>query len=130
MDRSTLPRRCSEREPADSLRHKFNPSGGSLPSLTESLPQAMSAFKKAIIVGVLTAAVTWVAVYCTLHEPNPRKMPDGSLFYNVCSWSDKDDDLTALLWAAGAYALTFTPTFLMLRGGVPKDVFAHRQSIG
>ena len=85
----------------------------------------MSALKKAVIVGVLAAAVTWVAVYCTLHEPKPRRMPDGSLVFNLCSWGEKDDDLTALLWAAGAYALAFTPTLLVLRGRVQKDVFAH-----
>jgi hypothetical protein len=90
----------------------------------------MSAFQKAVTVGALTALVTWVAVYCVLHEPNPRRMPDGSLVYNVCSWGEEDHDLTALLWAAGAYALTFTPTFLFLRGRISKDVFAQRHSIG
>jgi hypothetical protein len=41
----------------------------------------------------------------------------------------RDEDMTALLWAAGAYVPTFTPTLLLLRGRAQKDAFAQRQSI-
>lgn len=85
----------------------------------------MSAIKKAIIVGAVSAGITWAAVYLSVHEPNPRQLPDGSLEYSVCSWGQPDDDLTALLWAAGAYAVTFTPALLVLRGRTRQDVFAH-----
>jgi hypothetical protein len=63
-----------------------------------------------------------------LHEPNPRTLPDGS-FLSVID-AGGDEDLTASLWAAGAYVLTFTPTLLVLRGRVQKDVFQKRQITG
>ena len=89
----------------------------------------MKALTKAILIGAVTATLTWGVAYCVLHEPNPRRMPDGSLEYIICCPGD-DNDLTASFWAAGAYMLTFTPAILLLRGRTPKDVFAQRPSIG
>lgn len=89
----------------------------------------MRPLNKAILVGAVSAVLTWVVAYSVIHEPTSRRQPDGSISF-VISCPGDDDDLTALLWAVGAYVLTFTPTLLLLRGRAPKDVFAPRQSIG
>jgi hypothetical protein len=44
MEAEQRTRRCSEREPADSLRYKFNAIGGWLPSLTCTLCEGMFRF--------------------------------------------------------------------------------------
>src|SRR5260370_18518628 len=85
--------------------------------------------KTSILVGAVCAVLTWAVVYSVIHEPASRQLPDGSLQYVICCPGD-DDDLTALLWAAGAYVLTFTPTLLAFAGQRPKDAFAPRQFIG
>ena len=90
----------------------------------------MKALKAAIIVGAVSAAITWAAVYLSIHEPTSRRMPDGSLCFILSYPPGDDDDLTASLWAAGAYVLTFTPTFLLLHVRTRKDVFAKRQFPG
>jgi hypothetical protein len=43
---------------------------------------------------------------------------------------ENDADLTTLLWAAGAYLLTFTPALFVIRRRLPKDVFEKRQPMG
>lgn len=85
----------------------------------------MKSLKTSILVGAVSAVLTWAMVYSVIHEPTSRQLPEGSLKY-VISCPGDDDGLTALLGAAGACVLTFTPTFLALRGRVPKDAFASR----
>jgi len=89
--------------------------------------EAVNPLKTAILVGTAVAAVTWGAVYCSIHEPRSRHMPDGSISFVVCC-PGEDDDLTALLWAGAAYIASFTPTLLVLRGRVSRHVFAPPQS--
>lgn len=89
----------------------------------------MKALRKAVLIGAASATLTWGVVYCVLHEPNPRRIPDSSLEYIICG-PNEDDDVTASFWAAGAYVLTFTPAILLLRGRTPKDMFAQRPYIG
>ncbi len=84
----------------------------------------MKAFKTAIVVGVVSAALTWGVVYLLIHEPTSGRTPHGSWY--VLASPQPDDDLTALFWAAGAYIVTFTPTLLILRGRTPKGLFAKR----
>ena len=104
--------------------------GGTWPAAPhhERWARSMKSFKAAIFVGVLSAAFTWIAVYFLIHEPTVGHAGDGLRYSWV--WPQDDDELTALLWAAGAYVLTFTPTLLFLRGRTRKDVFAQRQSNG
>jgi hypothetical protein len=87
----------------------------------------MKMFKKAFLVGVICAAITWVAVYSVIHEPAIKHDPDG-ITYVISDPPGDDDDLTALFWAAGAYILTFMPTLFFLWGRTRKDVFAPGQS--
>jgi hypothetical protein len=91
--------------------------------------EPMRPLQTAIAVGGLSAVVTWLCVYAVIHEPTPRRLPDGSQEF-VISCPGDDDDLTALLWASGAYILTFTPTLLLLQRRTRKDVFTPRQFIG
>jgi hypothetical protein len=82
-----------------------------------------------MIVGAVSAAITWGAVYYAIHEPSVHQRPDGRIVMVLCGPGD-DDDLTALVWAGGAYVLTFTPTLLLLHGRTPRDVFTQRPSQG
>ncbi len=86
----------------------------------------MKPLSTGILIGTVSAALTWGAVYSVIHEPTSRRLPDGSTSFVITCPGDDDDDLTALLWAAGAYVLTFTPTLLLLQGRTPKDLFARR----
>jgi hypothetical protein len=86
-------------------------------------------FHTAIAVGVMSAVVTWLCVYAVIHEPSSRRLPDGSLEDLILCPGD-DEDLTASLWASGAYILTFTPALLLLQRRTRKDVFTARQFIG
>lgn len=88
----------------------------------------MKAVKVAVIVGAVSAAVTWMTVYFIIHEFASGRTAN-TLVY-VTDGSEDDDDLTASLWAAGAYLLTFTPTLLCLQGRARKDAFTQRQSGG
>jgi hypothetical protein len=83
--------------------------------------------KTAILVGAVLGAVTWCAVYFSIHEPRSRRMPDGSISF-IISCPVEDDDLTALLWAGGAYIVAFTPTLLVLRGRASRHAFTPPQS--
>jgi hypothetical protein len=97
--------------------------------LTLVVGEPMKPLHTALIVGSGSAIIAWSVAFAVLHETNPRTLPDGSLFY-VMDHHGQDEDLTSLLWAAGAYILTFTPTLLLLRGRVSKDEFAPPQSGG
>jgi hypothetical protein len=88
----------------------------------------MKPLHTALLVGGVSAVIAWGVVFGVLHEPNPRTLPDGSFLY--VTDRSQDGDMTALLWAAGAFVLTFTPTLLLLQGRAPKDAFAPRQSTG
>jgi hypothetical protein len=88
---------------------------------------AVKPLKTAILAGAVMAGVTWCAVYFSIHEPRSRRMADGSISF-IISCPAEDDDLTALLWAGGAYIAAFTPTLLVLRGRVSKNAFAPPQS--
>jgi hypothetical protein len=83
--------------------------------------------KTAILVGAVAAAATWGAVCCGIHEPRSRHMPDGSISF-IISCPGEDDDLTALLWAGGAYIAAFTPTLLLLRGRASRRAFTPPQA--
>jgi hypothetical protein len=89
----------------------------------------MKGFRTAIVVGLVSAALTWIVVYSAIHEPTSGRTPDGFWFVTRCPPGD-DDDLTALLWAAGAYLATFTPTLFILRGRAREDVFKRQNSTG
>jgi len=84
----------------------------------------MKALKTAIIVGATSAALTWFVVFSVVHKSSSGQTHDGILF--VIAYPPDDDALTAALWAAGAYFLTFTPALLVLRGRIPRNAFAHR----
>jgi hypothetical protein len=84
-------------------------------------------FKTAILVGAVVAVGTWCAVYFSIHEPRSRRLPDGSISF-IMACPGEDDDLTALLWAGGAYIAAFTPTLLVLRGRASRHAFAPPQS--
>jgi hypothetical protein len=88
----------------------------------------MQPIRTALLVGAVSAIIAWGVVFAVLHEQNPRTLPDGSFLY--VTDHGRDEDMTALLWAAGTYVLTFTPTLLLLRGKARKDAFAPRQSTG
>jgi hypothetical protein len=85
-------------------------------------------FRNAILIGTVSAVITWGVAFALMHEPNPPRMPDGSSLWVTDHGSDAD--LTALLWASGAYVITFTPALFFMRGRVPKNVFEKRQSMG
>jgi len=85
-------------------------------------------FRNAILIGAASAVITWGVAFALIHEPNPRTMPDGSLLWVTDRGSDAD--LTALLWAGGAYVVTFTPVLIFMRGRLPKNVFEEPQSMG
>ena len=63
-----------------------------------------------------------------IHQPTSGQTPN-ALWYSW-AWPQPDDELTASLWAAGAYVLTFTPTLLLLRRRFRNNLFQHRQSNG
>ena len=81
----------------------------------------MKPFRNAILVGAVSAAITWGVVFALLNEPNPRSMPDGSVLWVTDHGSDAD--LRALLWAAGAYVVTFTPALVLMRRRIWTNVF-------
>jgi hypothetical protein len=89
----------------------------------------MKPLPTAIAVGALSAVVAWLCVYAVIHEPASRRLADDSLTF-VISCPDNDDELTALLWASGAYILSFTPTLLFLQPRMRKDAFTPRQFTG
>ena len=74
----------------------------------------------------MSAGITLATVYLSIHKPNPRKLLEVSLEHSLCSKGQPDDDLTALLGAAGAYIMTFTPMLLLLRGRTQEDAFVHQ----
>jgi len=84
----------------------------------------LKAFGRAIPLGVACAVITWVVAFTVLREPNPRTMPDGSFVWVTDHGSD--EQITALLWAAGAYVLTFTPALLFTQRRIPKNVFEKK----
>jgi hypothetical protein len=87
----------------------------------------MKQLKTAMLVGAVLAAVTWGVVYFGIHEQRSQRRPDGSIVFIISCPAD-DDDLTALLWAGGAYVAGFTPTLLVLRGRTPRNIFAPPQT--
>ncbi len=89
-------------------------------------PRPVKPLRNAILVGAVTAVVTWGVAFALLREPNPRTMPDGSFLWINDHGSDAD--LTALLWAAGAYVVTFTPALFLMRRRILTNVFQQRQS--
>ena len=91
-------------------------------------PQTVKPFRNAILVGAVSAVITWGVAFVLFHEPNPRTMPDGSFLWVTDHGSDAD--LTALLWGAGAYVVTFTPTLFLMRRRILTNVFQQRQSNG
>jgi hypothetical protein len=87
---------------------------------------AVKALKASILVGILSAAVTGALAYSNIHGRTSRRLPDGSL-EEIIACPRQDAGTTTLLWAAGAYVLTFTPTLLALRGRALKDPFTTTQ---
>jgi len=81
--------------------------------------------RTAILIGILSAVLTWAVVYIAIHKPTSRRTTEGSILFLISCPGGDDDDLTATISAAGAYVLTFTSTLLFLRGRVPKNVFAR-----
>jgi hypothetical protein len=78
--------------------------------------------RTAILIGILSAAVTWASVYVAIHKPVPQRTTDSSILI-VTSCPGDDDDLTASYSAAGAYILAFTSSLVALRR--PRNVFAR-----
>ena len=82
--------------------------------------------RKAILIGVVSAAITWIVVYHALHQPSTLRSADGSILFLTPCYAD-DDDLTAAVSATGAYIATFTSIILLLAGRTPKNVFTRYQ---
>ena len=81
----------------------------------------MKPVRTATIVGLLSAAGTWLCVYAVIHEPTHRDLQDGSREFLIQCPAD-DYGLRGLSWASGAYVVTFTPTLLLLQR-TRKNVF-------
>ena len=91
--------------------------------------EIVNTLKKAMLAGGSIAVITWCTVYFSIHQPSYRSAGTGRELIIRCPDGD-DDDLTALLWAAGSYIVTFTPTLLFLHGRTRRDAFTRGHSIG
>lgn len=80
-------------------------------------------------VGLVSAMLVGLSAYAIIREPASRTGTDRSLTYLICCPRD-DAAMTALLWASGAYMLTFTPTLILCQRRIRKDEFSPRQPLG
>lgn len=87
----------------------------------------MKPLPTAAAVGMLSAVVVWLCANAALREPPSIPGAEGSLTYVICG-PDSDAPLTALLWAAGAYILTFTPTLLLCQRRIRHDAFSRQRT--